>query len=123
MRDSGWRNDDVTRPGVERMVLDRPPHPARAHDDHVVLRRVVHVHLLHLPDGVSHEVDLDVIEPDALVIVRWSDEAAVVELVADLDQSLHVPRAFGRLRDLGHHLAHGLVLGLECDVGLRHNAD
>jgi hypothetical protein len=62
------RHDDIARPGIERLVFDRPAHPAGAHDDHVILRGVVHVHLLDLSDRVSHEVNLDVVEPDAFVL-------------------------------------------------------
>src|SRR5919206_856616 len=85
VRHARRRDDDVARAGVEAFVLDRPAHPARAHDDDVVLRRVVDVHLLDLPDRVGHEVHLDVVEPNALVVVRRAREAAVVRLVADLD--------------------------------------
>jgi hypothetical protein len=55
-------DDDITCLGREGLVLDRPPHPAGAHDDDVILRRIMGVHRLDLPDGVRHEVDLDVVE-------------------------------------------------------------
>jgi hypothetical protein len=58
--DPGRRNDHVAWARVERLVFDRPAHPTGANRDHVVLRRIVHVHLLDLPDGVGDEVDLDV---------------------------------------------------------------
>src|SRR5205085_7424091 len=77
------RDDDVTRPGVEALVFDRPAHATGAHDDDVVLRRVVRVHLLDLSDRVRHEMDLDVVEPDPFVLARWPGEAAVVGLVGD----------------------------------------
>jgi hypothetical protein len=76
----------MTSPGsASRLVFDRPAHPAGADDDHVILRGVVYMHLLHLPDRVGHEVNLDVVEPDAFVLSCGSDEAAVVGLAADLD--------------------------------------
>jgi len=52
----------------------------------VILRRIVYVHLLHLPDWMRLEVNLDVIEPDFLVFIVRPDKAAVVGLVGDLDQ-------------------------------------
>src|SRR5262249_27502391 len=83
--DPGRSDDDVPRLRVERLILDLPPHPARADHDDVVLRRVVYMHLLHLTDRMGDEVDLDVIEPDPFVLVRGADEASVVGLVRDLD--------------------------------------
>jgi hypothetical protein len=49
------------------------------------VRWIVHVHLLHLTHGMCDEVDLDVVEPDPIVLVGRADEAAVIGLVADLD--------------------------------------
>ena len=88
MRRPGGRDDDVAWLGVDALILDRPTHTPRAHDDHVILWRVVHVHLLDLPGGVRDEVDLDVVEPDAFVFTLRSNKAAVVGLVADLDHSI-----------------------------------
>jgi hypothetical protein len=45
-------DNDVARLGFEGLVLDRPPHPAGAHDDDVILRRIMGVHRLDLADGV-----------------------------------------------------------------------
>jgi hypothetical protein len=56
----------------------------------VILRRIVGVHLLDLSDGVRHEVDLDVVEPDAFVFARRPSKAAVVLLVGDLDHRFSV---------------------------------
>ena len=81
----GGCDDDVARPGVEALILDRPAHAARANDDDMILRRVVHVHLLDLPYRVGNEVNFYMIEPDAFVFTSGSDKAAVVRLVADLD--------------------------------------
>ena len=53
MRDSCRRDDHVPGTAVAAFALDRPAHPAGAHDDHVVLRRVVDVHLLDLADRVG----------------------------------------------------------------------
>jgi hypothetical protein len=39
------------------------------------------VHRLDLPDGVRHEVDLDVVEPDAFVFAQRPGKAAVVALI------------------------------------------
>jgi hypothetical protein len=79
----GRRDDHVAGFCVERFLLDRPAHSARAHDDHVVLWWV-RVHLLDLTDGMRDEVDLDVVEPNPLVFIGRADEAAAVALVADL---------------------------------------
>jgi hypothetical protein len=86
--DPGAYGDRVARPSIERFVFDGPAHASGADGDHVVLRRIVHVRLLDLPDGVGDRVDLDVVEPDALVLVVRSHEAAVVGLVGDLDHRL-----------------------------------
>src|SRR5205823_6614952 len=90
VRDPCRRHDHVARPGVEGLVLDGPAHPARAHDDDVILRRLVDVHLLHLPDRMGHQVDLDVVEPHAFVLARRPRETAVVGLVRDLDHEASV---------------------------------
>jgi 3-(3-hydroxy-phenyl)propionate hydroxylase len=82
--DAGRCDDDVSRLCVERLVFDRPSHPSRTHDDHVVLRWIVDVHLFHLTRGVRDEVNLDMVEPGAFVLIVWTDEPAVVVLVADL---------------------------------------
>jgi hypothetical protein len=42
------------------------------------------VHRLDLADWVRHEVDLDVVEPDAFVFARRPGKVAVVALVGDL---------------------------------------
>jgi hypothetical protein len=51
-------------------------------DDHVVLWRVVHVHLFDLPDRMRNDVDLNVIEPDSFVFICRLRKGAVVALVA-----------------------------------------
>jgi len=38
-------------------------------------------------------------------------------------RGLHLPRPLGRLGDLSDHLAHGLVLRFERDIGLGHHAN
>jgi hypothetical protein len=60
------------------------------HDGDVVLRWVVHVHLLHLTDGMRNEVELDIVEPDPFVFFGRPHEAAVVALVADHDHRTSV---------------------------------
>jgi hypothetical protein len=51
----------------------------------MILRRVVDVHLLDLPDGVRDEMHLDVVEPHSLVFGVRPREARVVGLVRDPD--------------------------------------
>ena len=85
MSGSGRGDDHVARSGFQALAVDGPAHPARAHDDDVVLRRVVGMRLLHLAHRVRDEMDLDVVEPHAFVLVRRPSEAAVVVLVGDLD--------------------------------------
>src|SRR5262245_19726916 len=50
VRDSRGRDDYVAGVAVAALALDRPAHPAGANRDDVILRRVVDVHLLDLPD-------------------------------------------------------------------------
>ena len=85
MRRSGCGDDHVAGPAVDALALDCPAHAARAHDDDVVLRRVVDVCLLDLAGRVRDEVSLQVLEPDSLVLAVRADEAAVVGCVRDLD--------------------------------------
>src|SRR6478672_9119773 len=51
----------------------------------MILWRIMGVCLFDLPHRVRHEVDLDVVEPDAFVFAVRPGEAAVVGLVGDLD--------------------------------------
>ena len=68
MRNTGRRHDHIAGSGVEALALDRPAHPAGADGDDVILRRVVDVQLLDLADRVGDQVDLEMVEPDALVL-------------------------------------------------------
>src|SRR5262245_25651243 len=90
--DAGRRHDHVAGPGVEALSLDRPAHAPGADRDHVTLRRIVDVHLLDLAGWVGDQVNLEVVEPDALVLVVRPHEAAVVGLVGDLDHAASLPR-------------------------------
>jgi len=52
------------------------------------------------------------------------DPGGVRQLEEDGERrGLHLPRPLGRLGDLSDHLAHGLVLRFERDIGLGHHAN